>query len=170
MFESIKRKRASRKVELALAVLLRGREDLKSLLKQKYQTQWAGVVADIVNGANSYVTVLALIEIMIIDALNNELSKDRAKRVVDAICDGSFEDRPAMFDIIAQSAYFSLLMEKDGTATKGAASLFLNDIARWFSDAPEHQQKVLDYLLQSIERFRASAQDAYAPKGFDRRR
>jgi hypothetical protein len=125
MFEFVKRKRASRELELALAILLLGRDDLKSLLKQKYEGQWAGVVLDIVKGANSYVTALALIEILIIDSLNNDLTKERAEQVVDAICDGSFQNRPALFEIIAQAAYYSYLMEKDGTATTGSAGLFL---------------------------------------------
>jgi hypothetical protein len=160
MFYFIKRRRANRDLELALAVLLLGRNDLKSLLKQKYEAHWAGVVTDIVKGANSYVTALALIEILILDTLNNDLTKERTKRVVDAICDGSFENRPAVFDIIAQAAYFSYLMEKDGTATMGAAGRFLNDIAKWFSDKAELQKKVHDYLLESTLRFRAAAQDA----------
>jgi hypothetical protein len=161
MFEFVKRKRARRELELALAILILGREDLKSLLKQKYERQWAGVVLDIVKGANSYVTALALIEILIIDSLNNDLTKERAEQVVDAICDGSFQNRPALFEIIAQAAYYSYLMEKDGTATTGSAGLFLNDIAKWFSDEPEHQKKVHDYLLESVVRFRASAQQTH---------
>jgi hypothetical protein len=137
MLDFIKRKRASRALELAVAVRLLGRDDLKALLKQKYEAHWAGVVTDIVKGANSYVTALALIEILIIDALNNDLTKEQAKHVVDAICENAFDDQPAVFDIIAQAAYYSYLMEKDGTATAGTASLFLNDIANWFSDQPE---------------------------------
>jgi hypothetical protein len=161
MFDFVKRKRANRDLERALAVLLLGREDLKSLLKQKYERQWTGVVIDIVKGANSYVTALALIEILIIDSFNNDLTKERAEQVVDAICDGSFQDRPALFDIIAQAACYSYLMEKDGTATTGSAGLFLNDIAKWFSDEPEHQKKVHAYLLESVVRFRASVQQTH---------
>jgi hypothetical protein len=124
------------------------------------EAHWAGVVTDIKKGANSYVTGLALIEILIIDVLNNDLTKERAKHVVDAVWDDSFDDRPSVFDIIAQAAYYSYLMEKDGTATAGTANLFLNDIANWFSDQPEHQKRVHDYLLESTMRFRASAQNS----------
>jgi hypothetical protein len=162
MFDFIKRRRANRDLEHALAVLLLGRDDLKSLIKQKYEPHWAGMVTDIIKGASSYVTALALIEILILDSLNNDFTKERAKRVVDAICDGSFENRPSVFDIIAQVAYYSYLMEKDGSATTGSAALFLNDIAKWFSDEPTHQKKVHDYLLESVMRFRVLAQEALA--------
>jgi hypothetical protein len=69
MRDFIKRRKASRELDLALAVLLLGRNDLRALLKKKYATEWNGVVTDVVNGANSYVTALALIEILILDTL-----------------------------------------------------------------------------------------------------
>jgi hypothetical protein len=165
MFDFIKRRRASRALDLALAVFLLDRIDLRILLKQKYATNCDSLVTDVVKGANVYVTALALVEILILDTLNNDITEDQAKRVVDAICDGSFENRPPVFDIIAQAAYFSYLMEKDDTATAGAAGLFLNDIANWFSDKAELQKKVHDYLLESTKRFIAAARNAYAQKG-----
>lgn len=156
----VKRLKARRDLDLALAVYLLGRTPLRKLLRQKYSEQWRGFAEDIINGAKPYDEALVLIYVLIIDTFNNDLGETHAKEVVDAICAGRFENRPAVFDIIAQAAYFALLMEEDGSATKGVAALFLTDIAKWFSDDPALQEQVREYLLQSTLRFRSKAHEA----------
>lgn len=153
MFTFIKRRRAKDALDLALAVLLLGRDDFTALLKKKYTPIWDGLIMDVVNGANVYVTALGVVEVLIIDTIKNDINEEQANRIVDAIIDDSFENRPAVFDVIAQAAYFSLVMEKDDTATKGIAAGFLNDIAKCFSEEKEGRNKVFEYLLQSTVRF-----------------
>ena len=165
IFDFIKQKRAGRALNLALNVILLGRNDLIILLKKKYKKEWNGIVDDIVKGANSYATALLIIEIMIIDTLNNKINADQAKVIAESICNNSFENnRPAVFIIIAQAAYFSFLMERDGVAPKGIAGGFLNDIANWFSEKPEIRKKVFDYLLENTMRFREEAKESISPE------
>lgn len=67
---------------------------------------------------------------------------------------------PQIFDLIDQVAYFSVLFERSGDATKGMAARFFNAIAEFFSDDPGHQNRIREQFAASAMRFRQHAHDA----------
>jgi hypothetical protein len=161
MLEFLRRRRASRDLDLAMRVFLLGWTDLEALLRTKYATEWRGFVDDVAKGAKPYDTAMAVIYILIVDTLGNHLDPSQARQVGEAISSKRFENRPAVFDLIAQVAYHAYLMEKDGSATAGLVNAFLNDIAKWFSEEAAHQEAIRNYLIESTIRFRSESLEIY---------
>jgi hypothetical protein len=149
-----KRRRAAQSLDLALNVLLIGRPDVLTSLKEKHAKDWDGFVAGVAAGTDPYASAIIIILSHIINTLNNS-TRSELKALVDTVFDQTFYRRPPIFDLISQVGWYAHLMEEQQTAKAGIAVMFLNEIAKWFSDEPDHQKRYYEYLSGSVARFRS---------------
>jgi hypothetical protein len=147
-----KRRRAAQRLDLALNVLLIGRADVLTSLKEKHAKDWGGFVTEVAAGTDPYASAIIIILILVIDTLNNS-TRSELKTLVDTMYEQTFDRRPPIFDLISQVGWYADLMEKQQTAKAGITVMFLNEIAKWFSEEPDHQKLINEYLTESVARF-----------------
>jgi hypothetical protein len=155
MFGSLKkRSKAKHDLDTWLKVLLFGKAEIEAHLRKRYSYRWKGFIQDVVNGKKAQDEALALVTIFLLDVMGNAMSSEQARIVVDTIYDKKLVERLPVFDLIDQVGYFAFRAEKSGESTKGTTAMFFNEIAGFFSKDAALQNRVREYFVESMVRFR----------------
>jgi hypothetical protein len=130
------------------------KQETNVALRERYNDRWEGFIEDVVRGAKAQDEALCLVTIFLLDVMGHEMNKEQSREIVDTIYDKAFVARPAVFDLIDQVGYFAFLAEKSGDATEGTTAMFFNEIAKFLGDDATIQDRVREYFMDSLSRFR----------------
>ncbi len=159
MWGFLKKRRAKDDLAVALKGLLLGKDEIEAALRERYADRWEGFIEDVANGAKAQDEALCLVTLFLLDVMGHEMNREQARSIVDTIYDKQFVSRPAVFDLIDQVGYFAFLAENSGDATKGTTAMFLNEVAKFFSDDTALQNRVREYFTESMLRLRQTFHD-----------